>query len=130
MWDKDLCFTSTQSHHILETISTHHQIRNFPEWRLCKYLPFLDDGGYISGLTMYCHGHSITGMAAYGRSWRLVGSCQGCPIHFCLQQNERIVSVWLRMPVNHFNIESDPKFWLVSSKVSCQALMLLGYDEL
>lgn len=107
LWDKDLHFTSTQSHHILEMVSG-HQVRNFNGWRLCRYLPFFDNEGYISGLTMYSSGHRITGMTAHGRSSRSIGDCQGCPTHLHLQSNERIVSVWLRIPVEHSNYECNP----------------------
>ena len=116
MWDKELHFAGGQSHYILETVSERRQVQNYPGWRLCKYLPFLDDGGYISGLTMYCNGHGITGMIAHGQSKTLIGQCEGCPIHIYLQPNERIVSVWLRMPAGHVSLENEPNILVSFSK--------------
>jgi hypothetical protein len=98
MWDRDLYLPSTTSYQILELTHRRPQIRNFPGWRLCKYLPLTNDRSYIMGLTMYCDGHSVTGIVAHGESSRLIGYRQGCPIHLYLQKNERIISVWVRTP--------------------------------
>jgi hypothetical protein len=96
MWDKDLKFPNTQSYHIIDTLDKRPYARDFPEWRLCRYLPFIDKRGYISGLTMYCYRHSIIGIIAHGQSSNLIGRRLGCPIHLHLYPNERIVSLWLR----------------------------------
>ena len=98
-FDKDLSFRSIDHHRILDT-GPSPQIRNFPKWRMCRYLPFFDGEGYMSSLTMYCDGHSITGMAASGLSFRSIGEWNGYrhPIHLYFQPDERIESIWLRMP--------------------------------
>ncbi|KAH8817091.1 hypothetical protein F5884DRAFT_243327 [Xylogone sp. PMI_703] len=114
LWDQDFPFAATESHHMLETVNI-HQIRNYPDWKLCRYLPFLDGGEYISGLTMYSTRHSITGIMTHGKSDRLIGSRQGCPIHFHLNLNEHIQSVWLRMPIDHCNTERDPTILITTS---------------
>lgn len=101
-------FSSTLHHCILDTTAKVSQIRNFPGWRLCKYLPFVDETGFISGLTMYLNGHGVTGVVTHGQAQRQIGQCQGCSIHLFLQQNERIVSVWLRMPAKHVSFENEP----------------------
>lgn len=108
MWDKDLHFLTTQSHHILDSANTNPQIQNFPGWRLCRYLSFVDDEGYISGLTVYCDHHRITGMISHGNSIRMMGHRQGCPIHFPLRHQERIVSAWLRTPGDTICIMLEP----------------------
>jgi hypothetical protein len=85
LWDKEVRFASTQSNQILEYIGEYLNeylnggppVRNYPGWRLCNYLPFVDGTGYITGLTMYCDGHAITGMIAHGESSTLVGHRQG-----------------------------------------------------
>jgi hypothetical protein len=91
-----MCSPSTISYQILELARRRPQIRNFPGWRLCRYLPLINDRSYIAGLTMYCDGHSVTGTIAHGESSRLIGHRQGCPIHLYLQNGERIASVWIR----------------------------------
>jgi len=109
MWNKDLKSTIFRPHYILETVPAGSQVSNFPGWRLCEYLSFVDDTGVsISGLTMYCNGHGVTGMVAYGQNETQIGQRQGCPIHFILQPNERVISVWLRIPADHVPVENEP----------------------
>lgn len=69
---------------------------------------FFDNTSYISDLTIYSNGHQITGISDHGQSIRSISQCEGCPIHLHLQPNERIVSLWLRMPIDHSNHECDP----------------------
>lgn len=99
--DKDLSFRFGDCHRTLD-ITDSISIRSFPKWRMCRYLPFFDETGYISSLTMYCNGHSITGMAASGSglSLRSIGECSDKrhPVHIYLRPDERIESIWLRMP--------------------------------
>ncbi|KAH8587321.1 hypothetical protein B0O99DRAFT_401865 [Bisporella sp. PMI_857] len=108
MWDKLLHFTSAHHHYIIDTVATCSQVRNFPGWRLCEYLPLIDSTGGISCLTMYCNGHGVTGMVAHGQAQRRIGLCQGCPIHFYMEPKERIVSIWLRIPAHHVMVENEP----------------------
>jgi hypothetical protein len=101
--DKDISFRFGDHHRILDTRDS-SRIKSFPKWRMCRYLPFFDETGYISSLTMYCSGHSITGMAAgSGLSLRSIGECSDKrhPVHIYLQPGERIESIWLRMPNPH-----------------------------
>ncbi|KFX94863.1 hypothetical protein V490_04119 [Pseudogymnoascus sp. VKM F-3557] len=102
--DKDLSFRTGDRHRMLQTRTT-PPIRNFPKWRMCRYLPFFDEKGYMSSLTMFCTAHSITGMAASGLSLRSVGeqSLNRVAMHMFFQRGERIVNIWLRMP----KIESE-----------------------
>lgn len=100
--DKDIAFTAGDHHRILDTwISpdVRNYPRNYPMWRMCNYLPFFDGKGYISSLTMFCDGHTITGMETYGLSLRSIGGCGNRPIpmHLFLRPGERITSIWLRM---------------------------------
>lgn len=127
MWDKVLNFTSGQHHYILDMATNRSQVRNFPGWRLCEYLPFIDNSSSISGLTMYCNGHGVTGMVAHSQVQRQIGQCQGCPVHFYLQPNERIVSIWLRMPAYHVPVENEPSI-LVSiplTNIPCYSLNII-----
>jgi hypothetical protein len=107
LWDKDYRFKNNDFHHNVE-IKVPPQIKNFPEWRMCRYLPFFDEKGYMSGLTMHCSGNGITGMTATGLSARSIGLCSGVSIHLHFQQNERIVSLWIRMPGDGLDIDSEP----------------------
>jgi hypothetical protein len=87
-------------------------LRNYPDWRLFNYLPFFDRKGYIKSLTVYCEKHSLAGIVAHGESSTLVGSRKGLPIHLTLHQNERIISVWIRVPhePDFGRMEADPTF--------------------
>jgi hypothetical protein len=100
--DKDLSFGFGDHHRILDTRDS-PRIKSYTKWRMCRYLPFFDETGYISSLTMYCSGHSLTGMAASGVSLRSIGRCSASrhPVHIYLQPGERIESIWLRMPNPH-----------------------------
>ena len=123
LWDKkDMCPPGTVSYRILDTTSVYMQIHNFSGWRLCRYLPFTSGLRYISGLTMYCRGHGITGIIAHGQSSYLIGHRQGCAVHLHLQPHERITSVWLRVPAPNYGIEEDPT--LLVSSVSAKVLYL------
>ncbi|KAH8804539.1 hypothetical protein F5884DRAFT_417250 [Xylogone sp. PMI_703] len=95
MWDKDMSFVSDRSHRLFELSESRHDPL-FPEWQLCRYLPF-GDYDYISGLTMYCQGHGITGIVAHGGLRQQIGLSSECPIHLSLQPKERIISVWIRV---------------------------------
>ena len=109
MWDKHFEFIISRSHYILDTVAPISQIMNYPGWRLCKYLPLVDDNGVgISGLTMYCNGHGVTGIVAHGQNETQIGRRQGCPIHFILQPDERVISIWLRVPANYVPVENEP----------------------
>lgn len=100
--DKDLAFRTGDHHRILDTETSpviRNYPRNYPMWRMCRYLPFFDENGYISSLTMYCDGHTITGMEAYGLSLRSIGGYgySRVPVHLFLRPGERIAFIWLRM---------------------------------
>ncbi len=119
MWDKDINLSST--HRILDTADYCPRIREFPGWRLCRYLSLLDAGQSISGLIVYCYLHGITGISAQGDLTELIGSRRGCAIHLPLYHNERILSVWVRTPGDAFDVMVEPTM-LVSRSPICPAL--------
>lgn len=107
--DKELDFPSTVTFRLLEfdPVEPPSQIRHFAGWRLCRYLPLLDDDDYITGCTMYCDNHSITGMVTNGKSSKMIGYRLGCPIHLCFHSGEHITSVWARLPHDPFSLEFE-----------------------
>ncbi|KAI9697797.1 MAG: hypothetical protein M1836_004473 [Candelina mexicana] len=76
-------------------------IRGFPGWRLMRYLPLVDKGGTLYGLTMFCvRAGGIVGIAAHFRSphrdWtHMVGFQEGFPIHFRMMEGEHITHVYI-----------------------------------
>ena len=80
-------------------------VHGFPGWRLMTYLPLVEEGYYLYGLTAFCSlSGGITGFKAYFRGNQSrkdllshsVGWCQGCRIHFRMMSTERITSVCIR----------------------------------
>ncbi|KAI9749022.1 MAG: hypothetical protein M1835_001660, partial [Candelina submexicana] len=76
-------------------------IRGFPGWRLMRYLPLVDKGSTLYGLTMFCvRAGGIVGIAAHFRSphtdrTHMVGFQEGFPIHFRMMEGEHITHVYI-----------------------------------
>ena len=72
--------------------------RELPTLGFFRFLPLIDDGKYISGLTMHFLSQCIVGVEShFSTASHLVGSQGEVALHFPLAPDERIENVWLRL---------------------------------
>jgi hypothetical protein len=110
MWEGDIPLSAnnvTNSNAYYQhplSYSLRHQIQGFPDWQLVQYLPLVEDGYSLYGITVFCT--SSGGMSGIGGHFRSntsyekknhwIGNQRGSPIHFRLGATEYITSVWIR----------------------------------
>lgn len=115
LWDVEPQLSDGKELRIIDTAAHPGHILFYPGWRRLNYLSLEHDGCYTTGLTVYCIDGGMAGMILHGKSDRAVGRRQGSPVHFPLQNGERIKL----MTILTFNSKDRARlgpFLLVSSK--------------
>lgn len=75
-----------------------YRVPYYPGWRQYQYLPLQGRSGNATGLTVYMKADSMVGIAAHGTgsSRVLVGTREGVPVHFPLDECNRLLAAWFQ----------------------------------